>query len=305
MRRLQGIAVGTLMNQIFIGSPDGLVLISPDNVTVEVNPAYERMTGYPRAELIGRPPDWVDSGLTPPSVYTTMRSDLAQKGNWTGELINRRPDGSIWYADFSVTRLLNNHGRLAGFIGFARDVSHVRELQARLERNNAVLRQAAERDAMTGLFNHGYFHARLQQELQRAETEQGLLSVVFVDTDYFKAYNDRYGHPAGDQLLRELAGVIAGAVRAHDVVCRYGGDEFAIILPGAGPEQGRAVCQRILDEVAGHCWSVGREARLTVSAGLAVYPRDSDLAEGLIKAADNALYAAKGAGRNCVAEGCS
>ncbi len=160
---------------------------------------------------------------------------------------------------------------------------------------NTRLSELAITDGLTGLKNHRYFRESLLS-LRALTNRQGLpLSLLMMDVDHFKAYNDNFGHPAGDRVLRELATVITGQVRQQDVVARYGGEEFAILLPGADESAIRATATRLRSAIAAVRWPL---RSITVSMGAATQaPGGSDL-QALIDRADSALYQAKRNGRD-------
>jgi diguanylate cyclase (GGDEF)-like protein len=174
-----------------------------------------------------------------------------------------------------------------------------------VEQLQSKLRDASVRDPLTGLFNRRYLDATLQRELHRARREGTPLALLMVDADHFKRINDHYGHAGGDEVLRAVAGVLTGSHRSEDVVCRFGGEEFVVVLPGsdlalaqARAEEVRLSIERL--QIA----TDGGFARVTVSVGVATRRADED-AESLFKRADLAVYAAKAGGRNrvVVAEG--
>jgi len=166
-----------------------------------------------------------------------------------------------------------------------------------------VMHSLAIQDQLTGLLNVREFYRRLELELARAGRHGHPLAVLMIDADFFKSINDRFGHPAGDLVLRELAYRLRGSLRPSDVAARYGGEEFVMMLPETDAAGARAMCERLRAQVAGTPFEVGADHRqpLTVSIGIAVYPRDAQTADALIAAADRALYAAKNRGRDrCV-----
>jgi diguanylate cyclase (GGDEF)-like protein/PAS domain S-box-containing protein len=165
-----------------------------------------------------------------------------------------------------------------------------------------LLRNQSIRDPLTGLYNRRFLEESLNRELQRAKRAGRNLSLVMLDLDHFKHFNDTFGHQVGDILLKEVAGVIKGRVRAGDLACRYGGEEFSLILADADSE-GTYKCVESIRETVKHLSIYDRGQTLgtiTVSAGIATYPAHSDNAEDLIRAADGALYRAKKAGRDCI-----
>lgn len=163
------------------------------------------------------------------------------------------------------------------------------------------LREQAIRDALTGLFNRRYLEEVLGQELVRAARENYPISVVLMDVDRFKALNDTHGHPAGDQVLRALGQALLANIRRSDIACRYGGEEFVVLLPGAplAVALKRAEAWRAAFAAAPLAHN-GQSLRCTFSAGVAVYPDHGAEGEAVLQAADRALYAAKAAGRNCI-----
>jgi diguanylate cyclase (GGDEF)-like protein len=161
-----------------------------------------------------------------------------------------------------------------------------------------TLRSQSTRDPLTGLFNRRYMEDSLERELHRAAREEGTLGTIMLDLDHFKALNDQAGHVAGDRVLRSLADLLRSHVRAGDVVCRYGGEEFTVLMPDAGLDEtlARAEILRAAVEDA----SRTEPLPVTISAGVAVYPVHASTGSELIDAADAALYAAKARGRNRV-----
>jgi diguanylate cyclase (GGDEF)-like protein len=170
------------------------------------------------------------------------------------------------------------------------------------EQLKETLRAQAIRDPLTDLYNRRYLDETLVRELSRVQRKGAPLALVMVDVDHFKKLNDSAGHQAGDEVLKQVAHVLMNGVRREDVACRYGGEEFVLILPELGAdgaleraERLRAQIEALPEEIAGH-----KVGRITASFGVACAPGDGASSEGLLAAADAALYAAKRAGRNRV-----
>ncbi|MBA2719126.1 MAG: GGDEF domain-containing protein [Chloroflexi bacterium] len=161
-----------------------------------------------------------------------------------------------------------------------------------------TLHAQSTRDPLTGLYNRRYMEDSLERELYRAAREEGTLGVVMADLDHFKAFNDRSGHVAGDEVLRSLAALLSSSVRAEDIVCRYGGEEFTILLPNASLEETQARAEVLRAAAAALVVADGQ--RLTLSLGVAAFPRHGATATELIGVADAALYTAKSTGRDRV-----
>ncbi|MCX7831434.1 MAG: sensor domain-containing diguanylate cyclase [Actinobacteria bacterium] len=164
-------------------------------------------------------------------------------------------------------------------------------------------REMALTDSLTGLNNHRYFHERITQEISRARRYRKNLSLLMIDVDNFKKYNDANGHLTGDDALKRISTIIKENIRAADVAVRYGGEEFMVILPETAKEQALMVAERIRLSVEKEPF-IGEDAlpgkKLTVSIGVATFPEDSEIKDELIKKADDAMYAAKLRGKNCV-----
>jgi diguanylate cyclase (GGDEF)-like protein len=165
-------------------------------------------------------------------------------------------------------------------------------------RRRELLSEQARTDELTGLFNRRHFHERLAAELARAQREDAPVGLVLLDVDDFKRVNDVHGHPVGDQVLVAFGQVLAGHVRAGDVVCRTGGEEFAVILPNADDAEAAHAAERIVAAVRDAGW--GEPGPITASAGVAVAPDDAATVATLFKAADECLLAAKAQGKNRV-----
>jgi len=191
-----------------------------------------------------------------------------------------------------------------------------------VRRREAELRELVTRDALTSFYNRRYFFYRLNSEIQRAKRYGRTLSLLILDVDDFKRFNDTYGHLEGDALLRGLADVIRGTIRRSDakpsyevdIACRYGGEEFAVILPEAAQVQGGEAAERLRASIEARGASIVAERirkqieatpldgkTATVSIGVSSYPEHGDEADSLIRAADEAMYKAKRAGKNRVA----
>lgn len=181
-------------------------------------------------------------------------------------------------------------------------IVHERTLE--LQDANARLHKLAVTDGLTGLFNHRYFQEKWREEVRRARRYGEPLSLLMIDVDQFKNYNDTVGHPQGDVLLRDLASLLEQSVREVDVVARYGGEEFAIVLPKTPGPAARSLGERIrrgVEESEFPRREVQPGGRVTVSVGMACYPDDGETAEEILERADSAAYRAKRAGRNRVA----
>ena len=206
----------------------------------------------------------------------------------------RGPDGGILAAVVADSPALSSGGA-QGFARMAAEtpVSALQEAAIRLSRAEIE----AITDGLTGLYNHRYLHERLSEELARARQDGERLALLFCDLDYFKEFNDRLGHAAGDQALRDTARIIETCTRRADLVARYGGEEFVVVLPGAEQAEAVEIAGRIRASVAER---YREDGALTISIGVAEFPDAAETKEALLEAADRALYVAKRLGRDRV-----
>jgi diguanylate cyclase (GGDEF)-like protein len=161
------------------------------------------------------------------------------------------------------------------------------------------VRQLAYIDGLTGIFNRRFFELRIGEEIERAKRFHSTLAVVMIDIDHFKRLNDEFGHLLGDEVLRQVSSIFSQHLRKIDVVCRYGGEEFVIVLAQADADTAMRVAQKLRNLVAE--WQFpGVPRPVYISAGVATFPENGSERDHLVKAADNALYTAKQTGRNRV-----
>jgi two-component system chemotaxis response regulator CheY len=183
------------------------------------------------------------------------------------------------------------------------------ELEKALQESNQKLHEMAVTDSLTGIFNRRAIFERLGTEFSRAGREKTPLCLIMLDIDHFKRVNDEHGHTVGDKVLVEVVNRINSQMRPYDITGRYGGEEFLLGVPGANPEAGRRIAERIRTCICERLFEIDdKRFNVSISLGITsiVPPRDSgsnNLLEAMIKATDNALYKAKEAGRNRVIYG--
>ena len=162
-----------------------------------------------------------------------------------------------------------------------------------------ALADLASMDGLTGMYNYRYFSDSMNREILKAERFHYPVSLAMIDIDHFKEYNDALGHPRGDIVLKEIAAIITRNKRSYDIAARYGGDEFILIIPYTNKSQAIVLLERIRKETAAHDFPGGRNApRITISVGISSFPENTRLRSELIRGADQALYLAKGEGKN-------
>jgi len=171
----------------------------------------------------------------------------------------------------------------------------------KIKRQKALLEKLSQKDSLTGLENYSCFVQRLTEERNRSDRYETLFSLIIMDIDYFKKFNDSYGHEAGNEVLKKISETIQSQTRTIDLGARYGGEEFAVILTNADPDSALRFAQRLRESMSKLAFDFGGESRsITISIGVATYPLDAKTETELIVYADQALYQAKAEGRNRV-----
>ena len=227
-----------------------------------------------------------------PEVFCQIERQLGHEISLAHNLPVKRKDGTIFYADINSTPM--EMKGVPCLFGAFKDLS---------ERKRAEqAEEMASRDSLTGLYNHRAFYALLKDEIARSLRFSRPLSLLMLDIDHFKLVNDTHGHQAGDTILKGLSELLFKRARAVDRVCRYGGEEFILILPETDATQTLRIAERLRSAVQSHSFPVGdgNALGITVSIGVATYPMQEIPPKDFVKAADIALYRAKQAGRNRV-----
>lgn len=281
-----------LASQVMDSTNEGIFVTDTKHIIIEVNAAFERITGRSREEVIGKRPELLLPGhADDAAIVDAVIRALDIQGQWQGEMQFRRKSGEVFTAWINIARIAENEDKSARYVTLFSDISSVKASAERLD-------YLAHHDPLTGLPNRLLFNARLRHSVERAlRTRQGL-GLLFLDLDHFKEVNDRLGHAAGDDLLRLLASSMNAVLRDEDTLARLGGDEFVIIVEDADEEDD---LRRVVDLLLGlFPHPVGTPegvVNVTASIGGVLYPDDAKDAEALIACADQAMYAAKEAGR--------
>jgi diguanylate cyclase (GGDEF)-like protein/PAS domain S-box-containing protein len=280
-----------LSREVFENTLEGIMITDREGVIVDVNPAFNKITGYERDEIIGQRPSVLNSGRQNDDFYSEMWQTLKEAGHWKGEVWNRNKSGEIYAELLSISSLRDEHGDNEFFVGIFSDITHTKEQQEQLS-------MMAHYDVLTGLPNRALFADRFNQAILHSKRNQKLLAVCFIDLDNFKPVNDNFGHETGDQLLVEVSARLLDSVRGDDTVSRLGGDEFALLLNDINSEK---ECMRTLDRILHKLEKPfviqGYSHYISASIGTTLYPTDDEDVDTLLRHADQAMYQAKLAGK--------
>jgi diguanylate cyclase (GGDEF)-like protein/PAS domain S-box-containing protein len=285
--RLRNRAIESSLNAIIITDAR-----HPDHAIEYVNPAFERITGYPAREVVGRNCRFLQGNDRNQAALQPVRAALRHHQEGKAVLRNYRKNGTVFWNDLLIAPVRNDAGEVTHFVGIVNDVTEIIDYQQQLERQ-------ANYDALTGLANRNLLQDRLRQGIAYAQRRSRQLALLFIDLDNFKLVNDGLGHEVGDQLIRDVGLRIKARMREDDTVCRLGGDEFVVALFDVENDDFvLQAMQRIIAEM-GRPFPIGdRELYVTCSIGISVYPKDGEDGITLLRNADTAMYRAKEQGRN-------
>lgn len=265
-----------------------------DGVITEASTKFCEISGYSKEELIGYKHSIIKDPSTPKAFYAQMWTSLIEKNYWTGEIRNRAKNGDLYWVRAVISSVFDLQGNKIGYTAIRQNIT-----------SEKLLEEMSVKDELTGMFNRRYFNETAPKFINSAKREDALVSFALFDVDYFKLYNDTYGHQEGDRVLGQIAQKVKRCLnRSDDTVFRLGGEEFGIFYRGLEPERSRAFLEevRMAIEALGitHAHN-SASPYVTASFGLVV-KRASEITslDALYKEADDLLYAAKEAGRNCV-----
>jgi len=278
----------------------GMMLVSDEDRLLHVNGALGVLLSQTREELLRR--KLGDLVLPEDALHYAHGLEALRAGQevFHADLRLLRSDGDAVWAHLSVSVVRDTSGQPVYFVGMAEDISHRKRHEAELVRRTQELAALATVDPKTGLYNHRHMQDMLSARLQEARRGGEPLSLLMLDVDHFRQFNEKHGHDAGDLALRCVAAALRDALRENDIPCRFGGEEFAVILAGTGLEEGLAVAERVRRHIQAAPPIAPDADTVTCSIGVATYPEHASTSASLLKAADIALYHAKSSGRNRV-----
>lgn len=281
-----------LAASVFENTVEGITVTNPQGIILSVNRAFTEITGYEAGEAIGQTPRILKSHRHDQAFYVAMWQEITAKGRWKGDIWNRRKDGEVYLERITITMIRDSLGKPVRYVSVFNDITDVWH-------KDEYLKHLAFHDALTDLPNRSLLMERLDQQIATAEREQFGMALMFLDLDRFKYVNDTFGHNVGDDLLKVVAQRLLTLVRQSDTVARLGGDEFVIQLRNpANRDEVAHIAHRIISVINEPMEFLGKAVQVGTSIGIAMFPADGHTPADLIKNADAAMYAAKGAGKN-------
>jgi len=287
---------------------DGVLVVDAQGRIVDINPSMKNFLDDEPTSFLGKN---ISEAL---NIWNGNAERLLAGQEIRTEL--KLPNKPSLYVDLRVTLLYDNDQHLNGRLIIFRDITDRKEVEKDLRHAmdrlqtqlieigllQSQLREQAIRDVLTNLFNRRYLEETLERELARASRENYPLCLVMMDLDHFKSINDTYGHEAGDVVLKMLGKIVTDQSRQGDFVCRFGGDEFMLVMPNISVDIAKERAISLLKMVSSTQFPFGRfNLTTTLSMGISWYPAHGEIKEDLLRTADRALYTAKNAGRNQVA----
>lgn len=296
-------------------SPVSVVITDTDGHIAYVNPRFLALTGFSMEEVRGKTPRIIRSDHMPPETFKDLWATIKAGKTWRGELLNKKKNGELYWELEVISPVFDNAGNIINFIAVKEDVTVRKEAEARLLEVNhqleeklkeieglqVILREQAIRDPLTGLYNRHFLNEALKHEFARSGREGYPICFILMDLDGFKKINDTYGHAAGDVTIQFFANLLKRLTRIGDIVCRYGGEEFLLVLPNTSASFAFQIAERLRGDFENSGISyAGFHINAATSCGISEFPSDGGTAEKVLAAADMALYAAKERGKNRV-----
>ena len=274
---------------------NGLVITrctDDDNPIEYVNPAFERISGYPASEVIGRDSRFMAAPGLDEDERSRLRKAIRARQQVNVVFRNLRRNGEVFWNDLTITPVADGTGKVTHFIGVINDVTA-------LKQRTALLEHEVNHDPLTGLANRTLLWDRLEQAIHMAQRNKSLVATALIDLNGFKLINDSYGHEAGDEVLKVVARRLQASVRESDTVARLSGDEFVLVLVN---QPSLRFTLRMVERLRDALWRPvvfdNTEIATGASIGVSVYPHDGGDAVELVRAADVAMYHAKASQKN-------
>ncbi|MBY0122642.1 GGDEF and EAL domain-containing protein [Bacillus sp. S/N-304-OC-R1] len=281
-----------LAEKVLENTSEGVMVTDQNARILSVNPAFEIVTGFNVEEVIGKNPNILQSGIHDSQFYKNMWKEIYEKGQWKGEIWNKRKNGDVFLEWITISCIKDEQGFITNFVAVFSDITDRKHAEDQL-------RYLAHYDSLTGVANRYSLNKRLEGLIYTAKKYNQILAVLFLDLDRFKQINDTLGHNYGDLLLKNVSARLKGLLKNKDMIARLGGDEFVIVLPNLKhPKEAVRIAETIIDALTRPFLLDKQEVYISTSIGISLFPLDGTDIETLLRNADKAMYEAKNAGRN-------
>lgn len=279
-------------SKIYENIEEGVLYTNSRGKILSVNPAFQIVTGYSEEEVLGQNPSILQSGYHDETFYKAMWDEINRNGIWKGEIWNKRKNGEIYPEWLTISSICNEVGEVTNYVAVFTDITDRKQKEDKIQKLERY-------DVLTGVANRYVLNKELQHQIEMAEKYNQLLAVLFLDLDRFKVINETLGHYYGDLLLKKVASRIKGILKNKDIISRFGGDEFVIVLPNIKrAKEAVHMAEQIIAILQQPFALYDQEVYVTTSIGISLYPHDGDSVDLLVKNADKAMYMAKSNGRN-------
>ena len=277
---------------VFNATQESIVITDHETRIINVNPAFENITGYSLADIKGEKLETLRSDMHSDEFYNDMVRAYKQSGFWSGEVIYRSKNGDVFPIYLNISAVRDDHNNIIQYVAVLTDISLIKQSQDKIQ-------YLANHDALTGLPNRTLFSDRIDHALQEARRSKKHIAILFIDLDRFKIINDGLGHNVGDAVLIEVAKRFTDVLRSEDTVARVGGDEFIVIAQDLESALSASkIAAHLLEVVQEEIFFEEHKIKIGASIGISIYPNDGMSGEELVRKADIAMYDAKDHGRN-------
>ncbi len=294
-----------LLGQAIEQNPLAILITDLSGNVVYVNSRFSTFTGYALEEIAGQNPRILSSGETPPEVYRKLWETILSGQIWQGDLLNKRRNGRFFWESIAIAPIKDSEGKVSHYVGIWNDSTEHKQSEERTAKSLKEFERQSRTDDLTGQYNRRHIFVELEKEVERAKRYTRKLSGMMIDIDDFKLINDRHGHLIGDRVIKAFATVISKSIRKIDILGRYGGDEFLVLLPEATLDTATLVAKRIQKNLEEYHQNVLADiGNLTASIGLIAFDALQDPHRtAFIERIDHALLRSKRAGKNTVTIG--
>jgi diguanylate cyclase (GGDEF)-like protein/PAS domain S-box-containing protein len=281
----------TLSAQVYSSMTDGVVITDKNQNIIRMNDAFLKITEYSEEDLLGKKPSLISSGWHDEEFYNYMWNDLNKKGQWQGEIVDRKKSGAVYTSETSIVAIKDTKGEISNYIAVSSDISDKKEKEK-------IINNLAYYDVLTNLPNKLYFQEQFNSRIAVAKRAGKKIALMFIDLDNFKGINDTFGHLVGDQFLKEASVRIKTTIREEDIFGRFGGDEFAILVEDFNKLSDLGILsQKIIDIFNEPFILNNTNVYSGASIGISIYPDNGKTYTEVLRTADTAMYYVKETGK--------